>query len=134
MIAFAGDNADGYNYSVSLITAAGTVTCPSCTSSFKIPRKELSAVAGAFLSSRRKTRAGTPKKLAPCKYCGEMYGCNDLRAHWPKCKKKPATVQPGRPSAEAKKKKERSLAAKAARARVRLALSQRGSARKKTRR
>jgi len=68
----------------------------------------MKALAGAYLASCRKVKAGNQKKLSPCKYCGELFGTNERRAHEPQCPEKPAGVTRGRPRrviVEAPKKK-----------------------------
>jgi len=94
------------NYNGRVTTALGSTICPSCKTEYRIKKKELAALAGAFLASRRKVRAGNPKKLSPCKYCREVMGVNDRREHEPKCPKKPDSVRRGQPKRPPPTKKE----------------------------
>lgn len=56
-----------------------------------IPNKEVRSYIGRLNRKRVKTQPN-PKKLRPCKHCGEMYGAVEIKAHWPVCQYNPRVL------------------------------------------
>lgn len=75
-------------------TCGTEVGCPKCkTPLSQMPRAFRRKLGASLLSATRPTtsRAGPPKVLKACKFCGEKLGVVEMRAHLPRCpKKRPA--------------------------------------------
>lgn len=64
-----------------------------------IPDHVILSERGRRNRAARRTPSGgnKPKKLSPCRWCGEQFGVMEMRAHVPRCPKRPPRGQRGTP-------------------------------------
>lgn len=61
------------------------MNCPHCHKRIS----EVSLLSAAASIIRGRGGYAAPKKLSPCKWCGELKGARDLRDHKPVCPQNP---------------------------------------------